>query len=77
MGVAGSALLAGVTPAWSADDPRLENLALCRESWLDWKTTDPAKLNSVGAYFHAALACKDNEVFRLAEGRTPDPRGPP
>ena len=39
-------LLVGVMPAWGADDPRVENLALCRDSWLDWKTTDPAKLDS-------------------------------
>ena len=56
-------LLVGVIPAWGADDPRLENLALCRDSWLEWKTTDPGKLNSVGAYLHSALARNDNDAF--------------
>ena len=56
-------LLVGVIPAWGADDPRVENLALCRDSWLEWKTTDPAKLNSVGAYLRSALARNDNDAF--------------
>ena len=47
-------LLIGVASARAADDPRVENLALCRESWLDWKTTDPDKLNSYAAYFRSA-----------------------
>ena len=56
-------LLVGVLPAWGSDDPSVENLALCRDSWLDWKTTDPAKLNSVGAYLRSALARHDNDAF--------------
>jgi hypothetical protein len=56
-------LLVGVIPARGADDPRVENLALCRDSWLDWKTTDPAKLNSVGAYLRSALARNNNDAF--------------
>ena len=58
-------LLVGVIPAWGADDPRVENLALCRDSWMDWKTTDPAKLNSVGAYFRSALAHNVNAAFGI------------
>jgi hypothetical protein len=57
------ALLVGVIPAWGADDPRVENLALCRDSWLDWKTTDPARLNSLGAYFRSGFAHKGNDAF--------------
>ncbi len=57
------ALVVGVIPAWGADDPRVENLALCRDSWLDWKTTDQAKLNSVGAYLRSALTHNDNDAF--------------
>jgi hypothetical protein len=57
------ALLVGVTPALGADDQRVENLALCRDSWLDWKNSDPAKLNSFGAYFRSALAHNGNDAF--------------
>ncbi|HXQ13919.1 MAG TPA: hypothetical protein VN814_04775 [Caulobacteraceae bacterium] len=56
-------LLVGVIPAWGADDPPVENLALCRDSWLDWKNTDPAKLDSFGAYFRSAFARNGNDAF--------------
>jgi len=55
--------LAGAAPAWSADDPRVENLALCRDSWLDWKTTDPAKLDSFGAFFRSAFSHSSNDAY--------------
>jgi hypothetical protein len=57
------ALGLGAAPAWGADDPRVENLALCRDSWLDWKTADPAKLASASAYFRAALTHGDNDAY--------------
>ena len=56
-------LLVGVIPAWGADDPRVENLALCRDSWLDWKTTDPAKVDSFGAFFGSAFTHNGNDAF--------------
>jgi hypothetical protein len=58
-------LLLGVAPAWGADDPRVENLALCRDSWLDWKNTDPAKLDSFGAFFRSAFAHSGNDAFAV------------
>ena len=56
-------LLLGVMSARGADDPRLENLALCRDSWLEWKTSDPAKLNSVAAHFRSAYTHTGNDAF--------------
>ena len=56
-------LLAGGMPAWGADDPRLENLALCRDSWLDWKKTDPAELDSLAAFMRAAFTHDDKDAF--------------
>jgi hypothetical protein len=56
-------LLVGATSASGADDPRVENLALCRDSWLDWKTTDPARLNSLGGFLRSAFAHKGNDAF--------------
>ncbi len=58
-------LLIGVTSARAADDPQVENLALCRESWLEWKTTDPAKLNSYAAYFRSAFTHNGNDAFAV------------
>lgn len=47
------ALLVAATPAWGTNDPRIADLALCRDSWLDWKTTDPAKMKSFGSYLRS------------------------
>jgi len=58
-----SALLVGAVPARGADDPRIETLALCRDSWLDWKSADPAKLDSFGAFFRSAFTHQDNDAF--------------
>ena len=57
------ALLHGVTPAWAAADPWIENLALCRDSWLDWKKTDPAKLNSFSEFLRSGFTHNDNDAF--------------
>ena len=59
------ALLVGAAPACGANDPRVENLALCRDSWLDWKTTDPARLDSFGAFFRSAFAHNGNDAFAV------------
>lgn len=56
-------LLVGVMSAWGADDPRVENLALCRDSWLDWKKTDPAKLDSFVTFFRSDFIHNDNDAF--------------
>ena len=50
------AILVAVTPAWGAGDPRVESLALCRDSWLDWKNTKPSALDSFGVYFRSEFA---------------------
>ena len=47
------ALLVAATPAWGANDPRIADLALCRDSWLDWKTADPAKLEGFGSFLRS------------------------
>ena len=56
-------LLVVATPAWGASDLRVENLALCRYSWLDLKSTDPAKLDSFGAFLRSDFAHDDNDAF--------------
>ena len=56
-------LLVGVVPAWGANDPRVEDLALCRDSWLDWKNADPAKFDSFGTFFRSAFTHSGNDAF--------------
>src|SRR6188768_2738957 len=56
-------LLALAMPAWGASEPRVEDLALCRDSWLDWKSTAPAKLESFDAFLRSDFAHDDNDAF--------------
>jgi hypothetical protein len=53
--LAGPAFLLLITavPAWAAGDPRIEQFALCRESWLDLEKSDPAALESFGEHFRS------------------------
>ncbi len=64
------ALVVGAAPAWGADDPRVEGLALCRDSWRDWQKTDPAALSSAAAYFRSTLAHKDADAFAVPKSPT-------
>ena len=50
------ALLLAAAPASGADDPRIENFALCRESWLELDKSDPAALEDFGVYLNSAFA---------------------
>ena len=56
-------LLVVAMPAWGASDPRVENLALCRDSWLDWKNSAPAKLESFGAFLRSDFSHDGNDAF--------------
>jgi hypothetical protein len=56
-------LLVGAAPASAVDDARIESLALCRDSWLDWKTTDPAKLDAFGASLRSGFAYDGHDAF--------------
>jgi len=58
-------LLVGAMPAWGADDPRVEDLALCRDSWLDWKKMAPAKLDSFVVFFRSAFTHNGNDAFAV------------
>ncbi len=46
-----------------ASGSQVEKLALCRDSWLDWKRTDPAKLESFGGFLGSDFAHNDNDGF--------------
>lgn len=56
-------LLVVAMPVWGASDPRIENLTLCRDSWLDWKNTDPSALDNFGAFLRSAFAHNGNDAF--------------
>ena len=47
------ALLIAAVPASGAADPRIENFALCRDSWLELEKSDPAALEDFGAFLRS------------------------
>jgi hypothetical protein len=57
------ALMVAAIPASGQSDQRVENLALCRDSWLDWKNSAPSALESFGVYFRSAFAHNDGDAF--------------
>jgi hypothetical protein len=56
-------LLVGLTPAQAADNLGLERLAICQDSWLDWKASDPAQLKKFIDGFQADFSHKGNDAF--------------
>ncbi|HEY4941357.1 MAG TPA: hypothetical protein VII56_08000 [Rhizomicrobium sp.] len=58
-------LPAAVVPAWGADDPGFERMAICQDSWLDWQKNDPARLKVFADRFHAAFSPHDNDPYFL------------
>ncbi len=43
----------------AADDPTLERLATCQDSWLDWKEPDP-RMTAYRRYVHTQLRSEDD-----------------
>ena len=54
-----------LAPAWASDDDALTRLALCRDSWVDWQKSDPAKLKAFGESFRAQFSPHDNDPYFL------------
>jgi hypothetical protein len=40
------AVLAIAAPSRAADDPTIERLALCRDSWVDWSKSNPGQMEA-------------------------------
>ena len=55
--------LAAVTPAYAADNPILERLATCQDSWFEWKSSDPARLQQFVAGFQSDFSRKERDPF--------------
>jgi hypothetical protein len=53
------------TPAFAADDTALTRIALCKDSWVEWQKSDPAKLKAFADAFHARFSPHDNDPFFL------------
>ena len=59
------ALAVLLRPALAADDDGLARMALCRDSWVDWQKSEPAKLKAFAESFRAQFVPHDNDPFVL------------
>jgi hypothetical protein len=50
-------------PAMAADDDALARMALCKDSWVDWSKSDPAKMKAFADRFRAQFAAHGNDPF--------------
>jgi hypothetical protein len=64
------ALQLAIVPAWGADDAGFERLATCKDSWLDWKKDDPAKLKPLADHIRSGFSQKDNDPFLVPTSNT-------
>ena len=56
-------LLAAVGSAEAADNLTIERLAICQDSWLDWKDGDPARIKTFSDSFQRDFLRKANAAF--------------
>jgi len=50
-----------VAPARAADNSAIERLATCQDSWFEWKSSDPARLQSFVSRFKADFSPAGDE----------------
>jgi hypothetical protein len=49
-----------VTSVRAADDPNIERMATCRDSWLDWKKNDQDQLKKFGDHLGSILSQEES-----------------
>ena len=56
--------VAAVAPARATDNPSIERLATCQDSWVEWKSSDPARLKKFADSFLSDFSHrKDTDAF--------------
>jgi hypothetical protein len=65
--ISGGMLALGILlrPALAADDDALTRMALCKDSWVEWSKSDPAKMKAFVDGFRAQFAPHGNDPFAL------------
>jgi hypothetical protein len=61
--LAGIFLQGIAVPVRAADDPTIERLATCRDSWRDMQKSDPAGLKKIGDHLNADFSPSGNDPF--------------
>jgi hypothetical protein len=52
-------------PALASDDDGLARMTLCKDSWVDWSKSDPAKMKAFADRFRAQFSPHGNDPFVL------------
>ena len=52
-------------PAIAADDDALARMALCKDSWVDWSKSEPAKMKAFVEHFQTEFVPHDNDPYAL------------
>src|SRR5437868_13705722 len=62
-----AALVAAAGPGKAADNLTIERLAICQDSWLDWKDGDRARLKTFSDSFQRDFLRNANDAFFVAK----------
>jgi hypothetical protein len=65
LAVAALLLAVAVHPVSAADDAALTRMTLCKDSWLEWRKTEPAKFQAFADQVRANFVPHDNDPFAL------------
>ena len=58
-----------VLPARAADDEAIARMALCKDSWMAWKTGDPKRLEALGTHLRAEFTRHDNDAYVVPKAK--------
>jgi len=56
-------LACAAAPVLGADDTAIERVATCKDSWLDWKKSDPERLAALGDHIRTGFSQHENDAF--------------
>ena len=56
--------------AAGADDSGIERMATCKDSWLDWKKSDPERLAALGDHIRTGFSQHANDPFLVPKAGT-------
>ena len=64
------ALQIAISPALAADDLSIERLAMCQDSWLDWRKNDPDQVQKFAEHFQSDFLQNESDPFFVPKART-------
>jgi len=59
----GVLFLLAIVPARAAEDESLARMAMCKDSWFDMQTKDPAQLQKFGAHLRSEFSQHGDDAF--------------